>query len=274
MDRPTKRQRTMLKDDTLPTPPASDYNPTPADSSKLLDKATHVLATQAAALANITALYQTDPHARQGLQNAVDAILKAHDAGGKLIVCGVGKSAYIGMKLVATCKSLGVGASFMHACEAAHGDLGDLRQNDVLLFISFSGKTPELLNLLPHISESTPVMAITSHLKPENCPLSADRENSILLPAPIHESEETSFGVAAPTTSTTIALAVADMLALTVADQMHSDRTRQVFKRNHPGGAIGMNHREVEELKKDGIDVQVLELPSPSISAKDEGVDL
>lgn len=144
-----------------------------------------------------------------------------------------------------------------------------MHQNDVLLFISFSGKTPELLNLLSHISQSTTIMAITSRRKPEDCPLLVHHENSIILPAPIHESEEYSFGVAAPTTSTTVALAVADMLALTVADQIHSGRKRQVFKRNHPGGAIGMNHKEVEELKKDGIDVSILELPSPSISAKD-----
>ena len=143
-------------------------------------------------------------------------------------------------------------------------------QNDVLLFISFSGKTPELLNLLPHVPEATQVMAMTSHLKAEDCLLFTHRETGILLSAPIQESEEDSFGVGAPTTSTTVALAVADMLALTLAGQLHREQKKEVFKRNHPGGAIGMNYREVEELKKDGVDFSVLELPSPSISAKDE----
>lgn len=240
------------------------------DEMKVLERATHVLSTQAAALAHVTKLYQTQSSARKGLTAAVDAILKAHHSLGKLIVCGVGKSAYISMKLVASCKSLGIGASFMHACEAAHGDLGDVRTNDVLLFISYSGKSPELLNLLPHISPTTPIMALTSHTNLEDCPLLADRTNSILLPAPIHELEERSFGVTAPTTSTTVALAVADMLALTVAEELHSEEKRDVFKRNHPGGAIGMNHKEVELLKSDGIDVTVLELPSPSISGEDD----
>lgn len=82
-----------------------------------------------------------------------------------------------------------------------------------------------------------------------------------------------SFGVAAPMTSTTVALAVADMLALCIAEQIHGDAKSQVFKRNHPGGAIGMNHAEVEKLKEDGIEVSILELPSPSISARDEEVN-
>ena len=267
MDRPLKRQR-LSTDVNLPTPPASDYDPS-ADYSKILDRATHVLATEAAALSNITSIYQTDRTARTGLRNAVEAVVNANRSGGKLIVCGVGKSAYIGMKLVATCKSLGIRSSFMHAAEAAHGDLGDICEDDVLLFVSFSGKTPELLNLLPHIPESTQLMAMTSRLQVEDCPLLAGREDSILLPTPIPEPEEDSFGVCAPTTSTTVALAVADMLALTVADQIHAGRTRQVFKRNHPGGAIGMNHKEAEKLKKDGVEFTVLELPSPSISAKD-----
>jgi D-arabinose 5-phosphate isomerase GutQ len=173
------------------------------------------------------------------------------------------------MKFVATCKSLGISSSFMHACEAAHGDLGDVREDDVLLFISYSGKTPELLNLLPHIPLSTRVLALTSRISREDCPLVAGRVDGILLPAPVHALEDDSFGVSAPTTSTTVALAVTDMLALTVADQLHGDTTKQVFKRNHPGGAIGMTHREVEALKEDGINISVLELPSPTISTMD-----
>ena len=264
---PPKRKRTS----SLPTPPASDYD---IKSCSLLQRATEVLAKQTVALSHITCIYQNDHPARQSLVDAVNVIVKSQQADGKLVVCGVGKSAYIGMKLVATCKSLGVAASFLHACEAAHGDLGDIRRNDVLLFVSFSGKTPELLNLLPHISQSIPVMALTSHARMKDCRLLADRDRAILLPAPIPEPEEEIFGVAAPTTSTTVALAVADMLALTVADaiHVHGEDKRGVFKRNHPGGAIGMNHREVDKLKRDGVDVSILELPSPTISAS-EGDD-
>lgn len=95
-------------------------------------------------------------------------------------------------------------------------------------------------------------------------------EGGILLPAPIHEAEERTFGVKAPTTSTTVALAVADMLVLTVADEMHRDGTSEVFAKNHPGGAIGMHHREVEKLRQADEDVSAVELPSPSISAESE----
>jgi D-arabinose 5-phosphate isomerase GutQ len=90
----------------------------------------------------------------------------------------------------------------------------------------------------------------------------------ILLPTPIPVSEEVSFGVSAPTISTTVALAVSDMLALTVAEQLHR---KGEGKRNHPGGAIGMSTRELAVMKKAEVKVQALELPSPSISANDEG---
>ena len=119
-----KRKRTASIDG-LPTPPIAEKRPR---TSRTLDRATHVLATEATALASIAELYRTNASAQDGLLDAVDAIVDCRDKAGKLIVCGVGKSAYIGQKLVATCKSLGVGASFMHACEAAHGDLGDIRR--------------------------------------------------------------------------------------------------------------------------------------------------
>lgn len=108
--------------------------------------------------------------------------------------------------------------------------------------ISYSGTTSELLSLLPHISEDIPLIAMTSHTQPSACPLTANRENSLLLPAPIHESEKTSFGISAPTTSTTAALALGDALALSVANKIHAadgKTSADVFRINHPGGAIG-----------------------------------
>ncbi|KAK4984830.1 hypothetical protein LTR50_006352 [Elasticomyces elasticus] len=208
-------------------------------AAKTLDRATHVLATEATALGIVAQLYQTDPVARTGLVDAVDLITMAHRKRGKVVVCGVGKSGLVGSKMVATMKSLGIGSSFLHAAEAVHGDLGDVRENDVLLFISYSGRTAELLNILPHIPKSTPMIALTSHTAREACPLLDGRPTSVLLPAPIHEPEEVSFGVAAPTTSTTVAMAVGDMLALTVAEQLLDSSVAEVFKHNHPGGAIG-----------------------------------
>ena len=119
-------------------------------------------------------------------------------------------------------------------------EAADAAQNDALIFISYSGKTAELMALLDHIPPHIPILAITSHTKLSDCPLLKDRPNSILLPAPIHELEETSFGVCAPTTSTTVAIAVGDMMALTVAERLHQGKTNAVFTKNHPSGAIGL----------------------------------
>lgn len=115
---------------------------------------------------------------------------------------------------------------------------------------------------------------MSSPLLPSECALLANRPDGILIPTPIPEKEEDSFGVCAPTTSTTVTLAVGDMLALTIAEQMHDEAGRckaEVFKRNHPGGAIGMTAKAVVKLeKKRGEDLVVLELPSPSISGSDD----
>jgi len=219
------------------TPPATIDDP---ESTRILDRAVHVLSTEATALSYVTRLYQTDPIARNGLLKAVECIFKSNEAGGKLILIGVGKSGYIGQKIVATMKSLGIASSWLHAAEAVHGDLGDIRANDAILFITYSGKTPELISVVHHISQDTPIIALTSHIDASACMLFADRPDAILLPAPIHESEESTFGVSAPTTSTTVAIAVGDMLALTAADRIHRDEAGMVFKKNHPGGAIGM----------------------------------
>lgn len=93
-----------------------------------LATATRVLLVEAQALSHICRHYETDPEARDGLVRAVDRIVASQEAGGKVIVCGVGKSGLVGRKTVATMKSMGIASSFMHAAEAAHGDLGDIRK--------------------------------------------------------------------------------------------------------------------------------------------------
>lgn len=225
------------------TPPLSMDD---RDAVRTLDRAVHVLSTEATALSHVTMLYQTDSMARDGLLRAVDCVTKVNEIGGRFIICGVGKSGLVGMKIVATMKSLGLGSSFLHASEAMHGDLGDVSEHDALMFITYSGRTPELLHLLPHIPESVPILALTSHTIASDCLLLTERPDAILLPAPIHQPEEESFGVCAPTTSTTVAMAVGDMLAITAADSVHQERVRQVFRKNHPGGAIGARKDDQE----------------------------
>ncbi|KAF2670013.1 SIS domain-containing protein [Microthyrium microscopicum] len=241
--RPVKRKR--AESPGMPafpiTPPAMPEDP---DAAAMLARAVHVLSVEAAALSHVSRLYTTDPTARASLLRAVEAVVEATRTRSKLVVCGVGKSGYVGQKIVATMKSLGVRASFLHAAEAAHGDLGDVDETDCVLFVSFSGTTAELRNLSSHLPRSTTVLALTAHPSADKCPLLACHDGpTILLPAPIHESEESTFGVCAPTTSTTVALAVGDMLALTVSQELHGARASAVFKKNHPGGAIGARAR-------------------------------
>ncbi|CCC12325.1 hypothetical protein SMACR_05502 [Sordaria macrospora] len=207
-----------------------------------LSGAVHLLNTASTALSCITDLYSSDRVARDGFNRAVDAIVRRqgdHGRNGKLVVIGVGKSGHIAKKLVATFNSLAIQAVFLHPTEALHGDLGQINsRNDTLLLITFSGKTPELLLLLPHLDKSLPLILLTSHTRPETCEIVRQRPDTILLPAPIHEPETKSFGVSAPTTSTTVALSVGDALAMVASHELHPSVSK-VFAKNHPGGAIG-----------------------------------
>ncbi|KAF1984898.1 SIS domain-containing protein [Aulographum hederae CBS 113979] len=240
-DATMEQPRSLKRKRSMPlTPPITLGD---AASTKQLESAVHVLSTQATALSHITRLYQTVPVAQNGFLAAVETIVRINEAGGKLVVCGVGKSGLVGQKTVATMKSLGLATAFMHAAEAMHGDLGDVRKNDAVLFISFSGRTAELLKVMEYIDHSIPVMALTAHTEVKICPLFANRPEGILLPAPIHEPEEVSFGVCAPTTSTTVAIAIGDMLALTAAERLHEYERDAVFRKNHPGGAIGASKK-------------------------------
>ncbi|KAK5629090.1 hypothetical protein RRF57_004805 [Xylaria bambusicola] len=200
--------------------------------------AIHVLNTEATALRSLTQLYKVDATAAEGFNAAVDAILRQCHEKGKLVVTGVGKSGLIGRKIVATFNSLGLHSTFLHPTEALHGDLGKVGAHDVILFITFSGKTSELLALLPHVDAKLPVIVLTAHSQPADCELISHRPDAILLPATIHESETVSFGISAPTTSTTVALAVGDALGIVVSQELHTS-VSSVFARNHPGGAIG-----------------------------------
>lgn len=207
-------------------------------AERRLAGAIHVLNTEATALRSLTQLYKVDTTAAEGFNAAVDAILRQCHEKGKLVVTGVGKSGLIGRKIVATFNSLGLHSTFLHPTEALHGDLGKIGAHDVVLFITFSGKTSELLALLPHVDASLPVIVLTAHSQPADCELIHNRPGAILLPATIHESETVSFGISAPTTSTTVALAVGDALGIVVSQELHAS-VSSVFARNHPGGAIG-----------------------------------
>ncbi|KAJ5316962.1 hypothetical protein N7508_001470 [Penicillium antarcticum] len=227
-----------------PLTPPDFSDPQIKDVSSVIT-AIHVISTERAALAHLEHIYQTDARAQHDLARAVEQIARSVRDGGKLVVCGVGKSGKVGRKIEATMNSLGVYSAFLHPTEALHGDLGLVRPNDTILLISFSGRSPELLSLLPHIPASVLVIALTSHTHPSACPLLALHGPSgmgILLPAPIHEDEDASFGVSAPTSSTTVALSLGDALAIATARKLHTAPGKgpaEVFRGFHPGGAIG-----------------------------------
>ncbi|KAI8952572.1 SIS domain-containing protein [Xylaria longipes] len=252
---------------------SADADEASATAKRRVAGAIHVLNTEATALRSLTQLYKTDATAAEGFDAAVDAVVRQCGEKGKLVVTGVGKSGHIGKKLVATFNSLGLPSTFLHPTEALHGDLGKVSRHDAMLFITFSGKTAELLALLPHVDPALPVVVLTAHARPQDCELIRRRPGAVLLPAPIHESETVSFGISAPTTSTTVALALGDALAVVVSQELHTS-VSSVFARNHPGGAIGAAFRRQPDTMRE-LAVPVAEVFSlPGSTAELSGADV
>ncbi|KPI39993.1 Arabinose 5-phosphate isomerase KpsF [Cyphellophora attinorum] len=222
--------------------------------SRIIKRALHVLSTERTALEHLEDLYRTSPDAQHALMGAVTQIIHTETRHGKVIFTGIGKSGHIATKLSATFNSLGIQSVCLHPAEALHGDLGVIRPNDTIVMITYSGRTPELLQLVRHIPSAIPIIIMTAHTNPHTCPLlthpiraASTGAQNFLLPTTLHETETTSFGFSAPTTSTTITLALGDSLALSVAETLHSDsglETPTVFAQNHPGGAIGADHSQ------------------------------
>ncbi len=172
---------------------------------------------------------------------AVDLILAAK---GKLIVCGLGKSGHVGRKIAATFASTGTTATFLHLAEAIHGDLGIAAKGDVAILISLSGNTAELEPVVDHFEAvGIPIIAITGNA---HSLLAEAAKAPIVLP---HWPEVGPESVA-PTTSTTMSLALGDALAMTVMRQ--KGFTRADFGRLHPGGTLGARLKPVRKLMHSG----------------------
>lgn len=159
---------------------------------------------------------------------AVESILNTT---GRLVVTGVGKSALIGQKIVATLNSTGTPALFMHAADAIHGDLGMIQNNDVVLLISKSGNTAEIKVLIPLLKRTAvPLIALVSNKES----YLASHCHFVLHAYADQEADPLNL---APTTSTTVALALGDALAVSLLELRGF--TRQDFARYHPGGSLG-----------------------------------
>ena len=164
-------------------------------------------------------------------QNFLDAINIILATSGKLIITGVGKSGLVGAKMAATFASTGTSSFFLHPTEALHGDLGMLSKGDTLLAISSSGESEELTKILPHIKRfDIPLIGMTS--KKDS---SLGRYADVFLDITV-EKEACPLGIA-PTTSTTLTMALGDALA--VALMNHRGFKEQDFASFHPGGALG-----------------------------------
>ena len=163
---------------------------------------------------------------------------------GKLIVSGLGKSGHIARKIAATFASTGTTATFLHLAEAIHGDLGIAAKGDVAILISLSGSTAELEPVIDHFEAvGIPIVAITGNPR---SPLAEAAEAPLILP---HWPEVGPEAVA-PTTSTTMSLALGDALAMTVMRQKGFTRTD--FGRLHPGGTLGAKLKPVRRLMHSG----------------------
>ncbi len=192
------------------------------DQQTILERGRTVLSTEAAAISALI------PRLGEAFAAACQLIL---DCKGRLVVSGMGKSGHIGNKLAATFASTGTPSFFVHPAEASHGDIGMITQQDVVLAISNSGETDELVTILPVIKRlGVPLIALTG--KPDS---TLARAANAALDVSV-ETEACPLNLA-PTASTTATLAIGDALAVAVLEARGF--TEEDFARSHPGGALG-----------------------------------
>ncbi|MGE5090288.1 MAG: KpsF/GutQ family sugar-phosphate isomerase [Candidatus Levyibacteriota bacterium] len=192
------------------------------DASRALALARDVLDTEARAISALA------DRLGAPFVAAVELMLRC---AGRVVVSGIGKSGHVARKLAATLASTGTPAFFVHPAEAAHGDLGMIAAEDVVVMLSNSGETDELVMLTPHLKlRGARLIALTGN-----------RESSLAHAADVHldaavDAEACPLGVA-PTASTTAALALGDALALALLDARGF--SLEDFARSHPGGSLG-----------------------------------
>lgn len=183
------------------------------------------------------------------------AIELIHASTGPLIVSGVGKSGHIGRKIASTFCSLGKRASFLHAAEASHGDLGIIGRDSVVLVLSNSGETTELSDLLYFCREQgIPIIGMMAQAE---CTLG--RFSNIAIAYGKHK--EACLNGLAPTTSTTLALAVGDALAIGVSYLQKNQP--EDFRKYHPGGSLGSRLLSVGDVMRTGDDLPIVAPDTP-----------
>lgn len=189
--------------------------------SNILKNAMNTLDLESQSIANLKDKLNSD------FVSVVNAI---YSSTGRVVITGIGKSAIIGQKMVATFNSTGTPALFMHAADAIHGDLGMIQKGDIVIIISKSGTSPEIKALIPLIKTSNSIVAITGNL---NSILAQEAE--YVLDTTV--DKEACPNNLAPTTSTVAQMAMGDALAVSL---LHArDFSEKDFAKYHPGGALG-----------------------------------
>ena len=212
-----------------------------------LDLARQVVHIEAAAIANLASRIDEIHFAR-----AVDLLLGCT---GRVVVCGMGKSGHIARKLAATFASTGTAAFFVHPAEASHGDLGMITAQDVVVALSNSGETQELLDILPAVKRIGATMVA----------FSGNPQSTLAAMADVHlhtgvDKEACPLNLA-PTASTAAQLAMGDALAIAVLDARGFGAAD--FARSHPGGSLGQRHlTRVRDVMRTGND-----LPTVAVDA-------
>lgn len=188
----------------------------------ILDIAKRTISNEADAIKHLATLLD------QNFADTVNCILNSK---GRLIISGIGKSAIIAQKIVATLNSTGTPSIFMHAADAIHGDLGTVLENDVVICISKSGNTPEIKVLVPLIKRGGNILiGMTGNTDS----FLAQQSNYILN---TFVEKEACPNNLAPTTSTTAQLVMGDAMAISLLELRRFSSTD--FAKNHPGGALG-----------------------------------
>jgi len=211
------------------------------NSKPILLTAKETILLESNAIANLKNLLDSN------FENAVNYILNSN---GRVIITGIGKSANIATKIVATLNSTGTPAIFMHAADAIHGDLGNVQQNDVVICLSKSGNTPEIKVLVPLIKNyGNKIIAITGNID------SFLGKNANFTLNTFVEKEACPNNLA-PTTSTTAQLVMGDALAVCLQDLRGF--SSKDFAKYHPGGALGKRlYLRVSDLIKNNEKPQV-----------------
>lgn len=179
--------------------------------------------------------------------NAVDVILKSK---GRVIVSGMGKSGHVGNKIAATLASTGTSSFFIHPGEASHGDLGMITRDDVVILLSNSGETKELKDIIYYCKRfSIPVIGM---VRRQDSELANASDFPLVLP----EIPEASHEIKAPTTSTTMMLALGDALAISLMEAKgFTNKDYGVF---HPGGKLGAEFIKVKDLMRKSKDLPIV----------------